>query len=170
MNKLLIKKMAILSLILGFSLGLFCIIPYINLISFLLVFLFAAVGIIIYMTQKGLLGKLNSKEAAVHGGIIGFLAFAGYSVSMLPLAILVSTINNLWFHKMVWTSAVIVWFKIGIVAGTISLLLILIFIALLSAMMNAFSAMATVYVYDILLAHKQENENDNIGFDIKIDD
>lgn len=166
MNKLLIKKMSILSLILGFSLGLFCIIPYINLLSFLLVFLFASVGIIIYMMKKGLLGKLNSKEAAIHGGLIGFLAFSGYSVSMLPLAILVSTINNLWFHKMVWTSSVVVWFKVGI-AGVIGLFLVLVFIAFLCAMMNAFSAMATVYIYDILFSNKQDD--DSTGIDIKID-
>ena len=51
-------------------------------------------------------------------------------------------------------------------SGFFVLVMILLFLALLSALMNAFAGLTTAYAYEILSGMKKE-QNENVDFEIK---
>lgn len=160
MNKIFIKQISVLSLILGAVLGVITIIPYIGLIAFLTAMFATAVIVLIYMKKNNFIGKLTPKDGALFGAIIGFISCLGFCLTLVPLAAIIAFINHLWFHKLTWYSSMGLWFINGI-SGFMILLMMVFFVATLSALMNAFSGLATVYFYDQFL-----NEEENATFHI----
>ena len=158
MNALLVKQTAILSAILGGILGLLTLIPFVRNFSFMLLILCVSAVILVYMKKKDLIGVIDLKEGAVLGGIIGFVSFIAFSVVFVPLV----TIVGLIFTK---------YYTFGIkylmqASGFFVLVMILLFLALLSALMNAFAGLTTAYAYEILSGMKKE-QNENVDFEIK---
>ena len=51
--------------------------------------------------------------------------------------------------------------------GFIVLVMLVIFVALLSALMNAFTGMVTAYIYEAISGIKKEGNNENIDIEIK---
>lgn len=158
MNLLLIKQTAILSAILGGILGVLTLIPFVRNFSFMILILCISAVIIVYMKKNDLIGIIDMREGAVLGGIIGFVSFIAFSLVFVPLVSLIGLI-----FKGYYTYGIIYMLK---VSGFFVLVMLILFLALLSALMNAFAGLTTAYVYEVLSGIKKE-QNENIDFEIK---
>lgn len=158
MNPLLIKQSSILSAILGAILGVLTLIPIVRNFSFLLLVLCIASVVIIYMKKNDLIGIIDVKDGAILGAIIGFVSFIAFSIVFVPLVVLVGMI-----FKGYYTFGIDLMLR---VSGFFVLILLIVFMAFLSALMNSFAGLTTAYVYEMLSGLKKE-EAENIEFEIK---
>lgn len=160
MNPLLVKQTAILSAILGGILGVLTLIPFVRNFSFMLLILCISAVIIVYMKKNDLIGIIDVKEGAVLGAIIGFVSFIAFSIVFIPLVTIVGLI-----FKGYYTFGISYMLK---VSGFFVLVMLVVFLGVLSALMNAFAGLVTAYVYEILSGiKKEEKKEENIDFEIK---
>ena len=158
MNQLIIKQTAILSAILGGILGVLTLIPVVNGIAFMVLILCISAIVIVYMKKNDLIGIIDVREGAILGGIIGFVSFIAFSTVFIPLVSLVGLI-----FKGYYTYGILYMLQ---ASGLFVLIMLVIFLAILSALMNAFAGLATAYVYEILSGLKKDDA-ENIDFEIK---
>lgn len=158
-NELLLKQVAILSAIAGGALGLLTIFPFINIFSVTILVICLAAGILVYMKRENLIGIFDMKEGAILGGVIGFVSFIAAAVVYLPCDLILGLIP-------IFKAHFIMRFFFNSFGSFIVLMMLVFFVALLSALMNAFAGLATSYVYEILTGLKKES-NESINFDIK---
>lgn len=158
MNPLIIKQIAILSAILGGILGLITLIPFINGFSFFVLLVGVAAIVIVYMKRNNLLGIIDAKEGATLGAIIGFVSFIAFSIAFVPLVSLIGLI-----FKSYYTYGILYLLK---ASGFFVLIMLVLFLAILSALMNAFTGLVTAYVYEFLTGIKKES-NESVEFEIK---
>lgn len=160
MNPLLLKQTAILSAILGGILGVLTLIPFVRNFSFTLLILCIAAVIIVYMKKNDMLGIIDVKEGAILGAVIGFVSFIAFSIVFIPL---VSLVGLIFKH----------YYTFGIPyllnsSGFFVLIMLIVFLGVLSALMNAFAGLATAYIYEILSGlKKEEKQEEHIDFEIK---
>ena len=158
-NELLLKQVAILSAIAGGALGVLTIFPYINIFSVSILVICLAAGILVYMKRENLIGIFDMKEGAILGGVIVFVSFIAAAVVYTPIDIILGLIPIFQAHF-------IMRFFFNSFGSIIVLIMLIFFIALLSALMNAFAGLATSYVYELLTGLKKES-NDSVDFEIK---
>ena len=160
MNKIVVKQTAILSAILGGILGVLTLIPFVRNFSFMLLMLCISTVVIIYMKRNDLIGIIDAREGAILGGIIGFVSFIAFSIVFIPLVAIVGLI-----FKGYYTFGITYMLRIS---GLFVLIMLVGFLGLLSALMNAFAGLVTAYVYEVLSGvKKEEKQNENIDFEIK---
>ena len=158
-NELLLKQVAILSAIAGGALGVLTIFPYINIFSVSILVICLAAGILVYMKRENLIGIFDMKEGAILGGVIGSVSFIAAAVVYTPIDIILGLIP-------IFKAHFIMRFFFNSFGSIIVLIMLIFFIALLSALMNAFAGLATSYVYELLTGLKKES-NDSVDFEIK---
>lgn len=158
MNPILIKQTSILSAILGGILGIITLIPFIRNFSFLLLILCISAVIIVYMKKNDLIGIIDVREGALLGAIIGFVSFIAFSIVFIPLAALIGLIFKGYF--MFWLVPLLKY------SGFFVLIMLVVFLGLLSALINAFTGLVTAYVYEALTGIKKE-QNESVDFEIK---
>jgi hypothetical protein len=158
MNPLIVKQTAILSAILGGILGVLTLIPFVRNFSFMLLILCISAVIIIYMKKNELIGIIDVKEGAILGAIIGFVSFVAFSIVYVPLVALTGLI-----FKNYYTFGITYLLR---ASGFFVLIVLVVFLGLLSALMNAFSGLVTAYIYEILSGVKKE-QNESVDFEIK---
>ncbi len=168
-NVLLLKQIAILSAIAGGALAVVSIIPYINVFSFTILMLFLSGGVLYYMKRNNMIGIFDLREGSIFGAVVGFVSFIAFSVVFVPLDIILSLLTK-GFHALlsfipVHTSFLLYFFNNF--GGFIVLIMLIIFVGLLSALMNAFTGLVTAYVYEALSGIKKEENNENIDIEIK---
>ena len=168
-NILLLKQIAILSAIAGGALAVVSIIPYINVFSFTILMLFLSGGVVYYMKRNNMIGIFDVREGSIFGAVVGFVSFIAFSVVFVPLDIILSLLTK-GFHALlsfipVHTSFLLYFFNNF--GGFIVLIMLIIFVGLLSALMNAFTGLVTAYVYEALSGIKKEENNENIDIEIK---
>ena len=168
-NILLLKQIAILSAIAGGALAVVSIIPYINVFSFTILMLFLSGGILYYMKRNNMIGIFDLREGSIFGAVVGFVSFIAFSVVFIPLDIILSLLTK-GFHALlsfmpVHSSFLLYFFNNF--GGFIVLIMLIIFVALLSALMNAFTGLVTAYVYEALSGIKKEENNENIDIEIR---
>ena len=168
-NILLLKQIAILSAIAGAALAVISIIPYINVFSFTILMLFLSGGVLYYMKRNNMIGIFDLREGSIFGAVVGFVSFIAFSVVFVPLDIILSLLTK-GFHALlsfipVHTSFLLYFFNNF--GGFIVLIMLIIFVGLLSALMNAFTGLVTAYVYEALSGIKKEENNENIDIEIK---
>ncbi len=155
MNELLMKRIAFLSAILGLIAGVITVIPFISSLSFLALMVFAAVIVLIYMKKKNFIGYIEPKEGSIYGAIIGFISFIGFCVSFLPLATIIGLIYKGSFYLGI---------SLIVRSGIFVIILMVLFVAMLSALINAFSGLVTAYIYTQIEEKPEENRT-NIEFE-----
>ena len=161
MNKILIKEMGILSLILGLVCGVLVLVPFIDIFVILILLFLSSVIVYLYMKKKNALGLFEPKEAAMYGAVIGFVSFLGFCATMLPLTFALS-----FLFKKSWFSFVHQIFSLGMINGIVFLVMLVLFIAAMSAMFNAFSAMLAILAVQ---AFEGTNKNkDDLKIDVEI--
>lgn len=162
MNLLLLKQLSILSAFAGAILGLVTIIPYVSLFSFLLLLTCLSVFIIVYLKQNDLIGVVSVKEGCIFGAVIGFVSFVAFSVVYTPLSMILG-----WLIPS-YTQGFMRFFLSGGFISFIVMILLIIFMAGLSALFNGFSGLVTAYVYELITGMKKEADaNNTIDFEIK---
>lgn len=162
MNKILIKEMGILSLILGLVCGVLVLLPFIDIFVILILLFLSSVIVYLYMKKKNALGLFDPREAAMYGAVIGFISFCGFCATMLPLAFSLS-----FLFKKSWFSFVHQIFSLGIVNGTVFLIILVFFMAAMSAMFNAFSSMLAVIAVQALEGTNKNKDDLKIDVEIK---
>lgn len=168
-NILLLKQIAILSAIAGGALAVVSIIPYINVFSFTILMLFLSGGVLYYMKRNNMIGIFDLREGSIFGAVVGFVSFIAFSVVFIPLDIILSLLTK-GFHALlsfmpVHSSFLLYFFNNF--GGFIVLIMLIIFVALLSALMNAFTGLVTAYVYEAISGIKKEENNENIDIEIR---
>lgn len=142
MDRFLIQKIIILSLILGLALGLLAPIPVVGMIMLFLILLLAAPIVILYLIMAGELDLTSPKDSIITGAIIGFsanLTFAvSYSILMVLLAKIFHYTPNFFLTAMITNSPI--W-----LTGTF-----IIFLGVLCATTNSFTGFATYYIINFI--------------------
>ena len=150
MNKKILKQLSLLSLILGTALGFVTVIPFIGEAAFWILMCLSAVIIILFMKKFELIEIQSVQESAVLGAIIGFIAFIGFSLSYIPLIELLGKVFQLYPNYGV---------SVALSNAGLGLIIVLvIFMGILCATINAFSGFLTYYGIDL---YKIMNEKDN---------
>ncbi len=153
MNKNILKQTSLLSLFLGAALGIFTIIPYIGDIAFWVLMCISSTIVIIFMTKLEML-KINSvQESAVLGAIIGFVSFVGFSVFYIPIIILLA--RFLQYYPNYGVSMALSNASFGLIT------VLVIFMGVLSATINAFSGFLTYYGIDFFQILNQKDEDEH---------
>ena len=160
MNILLLKQVALFSALIGGAIGVITLIPFVGTLSFLTLLLFLSACIIVYLKKHDLIGIIDMKEGAILGAVIGFASFITFFIVIAPLSILIGFIAKGYY---VGHLLRIFFENFG---GFFVMIMLLFFLALISALMNAFSGLTTAYVYELLSGLKKA-ENENIDFEIK---
>ena len=160
MNILLLKQVALFSAMIGGVIGIITLIPFIGTLSFLTLILFLSAIIIVYLKRHDLLGIIDMREGAILGAVIGFSSFIAFFVVFAPLSILIGLLIRTYYVGHLLRMFITDF------GGFFVMILLLFFLALISALMNAFSGLTTAYVYELLSGLKKA-ENENIDFEIK---
>ena len=150
-KQLLLKQMGMLSSVLGLVLGVITIIPFICNFSFFALIVLSAPIILVYMKKLDMIGILDIRQGAMYGAIIGFISFVAFSVSFVPLATIIGFI-----YKGSYYLGVSLLFRTGFFV----LIMMVFFVALLAALMNAFLGLVTIYVYNQLEQKPEESKTD----------
>ena len=146
-NKVFLKNLLVLSSILGLVLGLITIVPFVCNISFFALMTLVAPIIFVYMKKLNLIGFVDPKQGAVYGAIIGFVSFLGFSLSFVPLATIIG-----FLYKGSYYLGVSLLFR----SGFFVTLMMVLFVAILSALINAFSGFMTMYVFNQIEPQPEE--------------
>ena len=160
MNTKLLKQICILSLLLGGVLGLLTLIPFVNQISFCVLMCFAAVCVMLFMVKLEILEMQSVKESVILGAIIGFVAFLGFSIIYIPITVFLTKVFQVYTNYGIAVSLSNASFGLTLV--------IVLFMGILGATVNAFSGFLTYYGIDFyrMLYKKDDNfevkDNDRI--------
>ena len=160
MNILLLKQIALFSALIGGIIGIITLIPFIGTLAFLTLILFLSAIIIVYLKRNNLIGIIDMREGAIIGGVIGFASFIAFAIVFMPISAIIGLIFKSYYVGHLLTMFIT---NFG---GFFVMIMLLIFIAIISALMNAFSGVVTAYIYELLSGLKKA-ENENIDFEIK---
>lgn len=142
MSRFVIKNLIIKSLILGFLLGIAASIPYVGIIALWLVFLFAAPAVIVYTIMEGKFDLTDIKSSIICGGLIGFCANFTFCCIYALLSLLIIAAFG-YSENFILTSMITktpVWLFV----------VCILFIGVLTAVTNAFSAFITYYAINFI--------------------
>lgn len=137
LDKTLFKIISVCSVITGCILGFMGLLPIIFWYVVLAQMILVAPFMIIYLSKTGVIGELKMDKFLIMGAISGFMSAVGFSVVFLPVAFLLYMIFKV--ESFLWIK--VLFFNFGFVIPMI------IFIALLSALINMFSGFLTMYFY-----------------------
>ena len=161
MNLLLLKQLSILSAFAGVILGLVTIVPYLSLFSFLILIVCLSAFVIVYLKQNELIGLISVREGCIFGAVIGFVSFIAFSIVYAPISMLLG-----WLFPS-YTQGFLRFFMTSF-GSVVVMILLMILMAGISAMFNAFTGLVTVYVYELITGIKKNpDENTSVDFEIK---
>ena len=159
MNTNLLKQICLLSLFLGAALGILTLIPFIDQIAFWILMCFSAACVMLFMIKIEFLELQSVKESVILGAIIGFVAFIGFSLTYIPVTVMLAKFFKLYTNYGI---------AISLSNASFGLTLVLVvFMGVLAATVNAFSGFLTYYGIDFykMLYKKEEN-----NFEVKDND
>ena len=161
MNLLLLKQISLISAFAGAILGFITIVPYVSFLSFMVLILCLAALVIVYLKENELIGIISVREGCIFGALIGFVSFIAFSVVYAPLSMLLG-----WIFPS-YTQGFLRFFLTSF-GSFIVMVLLMILMAGLSALFNAFAGLVTAYVYELITGVKKENnQNSSVDFEIK---
>ena len=133
----LLKIITIVCLLTGAIMGVLALIPFLSFGVLTLLMFIIAPFVIIYFKNLNLIKDIEIDQGIFCGGISGFIAFIGFSITFFPLAFIIDIIFKT--QTFLWVSIVSKSFLF--LSG------IIIFTAMLSALLNMFTGFLTAYVY-----------------------
>lgn len=161
MNLLLLKQLTILSAFAGTILGFITIIPYISMVSFLVLILCLSAFVLTYLKQNELIGLISVREGCIFGALIGFVSFIAFSIVYTPISMLLG-----WLIPS-YTQGFLRFFMTSF-GSCIVMILLIILMAGISALFNGFTGLVTAWVYELISGVKKEaNENNTVDFTIE---
>ncbi len=132
------KNLAFFSVIFGLVSGILGLIPIFGIIVLIVLMFCSSFIIMVFMKKMGYMVCNSEAESMLFGGISGFISFIGFSISFFPIAFILSLI----FKESYYTGISII-----IKNGFVITLMIVLSLGILCAMMNAFSGLASIYVF-----------------------
>ena len=161
MNLLLLKQLAILSAFAGAILGFVTVIPYVSAISFFILILCLSAFVLAYLKQNDLIGIISIREGCIFGAIIGFVSFIAFAIVYTPISMILG-----WLIP-AYTQGFLRFF-LSSFGSVVVMIMLIIFMAGISALFNAFAGLITAWIYELITGEKKEaNENTSIDFEIK---
>lgn len=140
MNKSILKIIVLLSIFLGVVSGMLTIVPYVGEIIFWVLITVSAPVVILFMTKQNILEVYTVRQSVVIGSLIGFAAFLAFCAVYIPAVILIAKFFNYSSNYGVTMFLANASFWL--------IVLISIFMAVLSATINAFSGFVTFYLIE----------------------
>ncbi len=137
LNKNILQKSGLLSLILGAALGILTTLPFIGQIFFIMLMCFSSVLIIIFMNKANNFNIKSTHASIILGAYIGFLSFLTFSIFYLTITMIFAIFFQIYTNYGISTAISNSTFGI--------ILLFIIFMAVLCATVNAFSGFLTFY-------------------------
>ena len=151
MNKNILKQVSLLSIFLGAALGVITIIPYIGEIAFWSLMCLSSTAVILFMTKLDMLKITTVQESVVLGAIIGFISFIGFSIFYIPIIIVLAKFFR--YYPNYGVSMALNNASVGLI------IILVIFMGVLAATINAFSGFLTFYGIDFFqLLNKKDDE------------
>jgi len=132
-----IRNLVIFSFIFGLIAGILALVPFLGIFILLIMMFCSSFIIIVLMKKTGYIVFNNEAGGLLYGGIAGFVSFIGFAITFLPVAYILSLI----FKESYYTGISFI-----VKNGFSIMLMIVLFIGILCALMNAFSGLASVYV------------------------
>lgn len=161
MNLLLLKQISLISAFAGALLGFVTVVPYVSFLSFMLLIVCLSAFVIVYLKQNDLIGIISIREGCIFGALIGFVSFISFSVVYAPISMLLG-----WLFPS-YTQGFLRFFLTSF-GSFIVMILLMILMAGMSALFNAFAGLVTAYAYELITGVKKENnQNSSIDFEIK---
>ena len=159
MNKLIVKRAAAFSFLLGAVLGLMAILPLVSGLAFFILILFSSVLVILYMKKNEKhLGVINTEQGAVLGGIIGFISTFGFCVTFLPMKFILS---------LIFTKTTDLGISYFFTTAPWLFFIIIFMTCFILALVNSATGMGTAYFLNYF---EKKPEGYDAPLDIKIDD
>ncbi len=137
MNSNMLKVVVLLSVIVGLISGFLSVIPFVGTVAFWIVMCFTSVLVMLYLHSLKVLNLQSVNESAVMGFVSGFTSFIGFSVSYIPCVIILAKFFNIYPN-----------YGVSLMLNNATLgvmVMFVIFIAVLSATVNAFFGFLTYY-------------------------
>lgn len=151
MNKNILKQVSVLSIFLGAALGVITIVPYIGEIAFWSLMCLSSTAVILFMTKLDMLKITTVQESVVLGAIIGFISFIGFSIFYIPIIIVLAKFFR--YYPNYGVSMALNNASVGLI------IILVIFMGVLAATINAFSGFLTFYGIDFFqLLNKKDDE------------
>lgn len=163
MNLTLLKQIGVLSAVLGAILGVITLIPFIGSIAFVMLMCLASAIIVILMVKYEVLEMLSVKEGLTLGAIVGFISFIAFAIVYLPCVAILGNVFKL--YSFYGISLIMSVGSLGVI------IMLTIFVAVLSAVINAFTAFLTFYgidLYNNLKKNDVKTQNYNIDDEFKL--
>jgi hypothetical protein len=142
MNLVTVKQISLLSAFLGALLGIAALIPFLGKPAFIALICFASVFVLIFLLKFGLIERLSTKDSVIAGALVGFISFIGFCAVYLPAVALLGNAFDLYAFEGI---------TFALRAGTPAVIIMLVlFVSVLAATINAFSGFLTFYVIEFL--------------------
>ena len=151
MNTNILKQISLLSIFLGAALGIITVIPFIGDLAFWILMCASAPIVILFMMKMEMIDIQTVKESVVIGSVIGFISFIGFSVFYMPITVLLIKLFN--FSNNYGVSLALSQASFGLIV------VMVLFISVLSATLNAFSGFLTYYGVDLYKMLNKKDEN-----------
>ena len=142
MDKSLLKLILLISAFIGGLGGVFTVIPYIGQAAFWILLCLASVIVFTFLLRTKLLELYTVQESVTLGAIIGFVSFIVFCIIYVPAVIILMKFFN--YSSNYGVSIILSSANFGII------LILSIFMAILSATVNAFTGFLTFYVREFL--------------------
>lgn len=140
MDKNKLKKISIYSFIIGIILGVTAIIPFLQILSVIIMSIISGILVVIYMERKAQIGQLTIKGAGIIGAYIGLVSLIGFLIIYLPLAAVLGAIfeylvpNSIYFSGIKFL--IQIWWLLILMGG------------LITALFNSFALISYIYIRD----------------------
>ena len=141
--KLLIKSSIVLGAILGAIFGVILLIPYIQALA-CFTYIFIGSAIVFYMKRNSFVGILSPQDGAIIGAVSGSSAIIASSIIYLPISFLINLIFRASTGLNPFGSFWVTSYSLLVIP------MLVFFMALLSALFNAFSGLVVAYVYGLI--------------------
>lgn len=138
-----IRPSLFLGAIAGLASGILLLIPFVAPFVFFLLFILPGVVVIVLLKKSNTIGIVSSQDGAFIGALAGFSSLIASSVIYIPGVFLIDQISGLRSNSFTVSHS---FSLIGYNILAISMLVF--FTAGLSALINAFSGLATAYIYE----------------------
>ncbi len=153
MDRILVKNITILSLILGLILGVLAPIPIVGMIMLFLLLLGSAPLVMIYLIMDGKLELTTTKDSILNGALSGFMTNITFAIAYCIIMVILSKCfhytPNFFLTAMIENSPI--W-----LLGTF-----IIFLGILCATTNAFAGFATYYIINLIRdIYENKHKND----------
>lgn len=141
-NFILLRQISILSIFFGALSGAVTLIPYVGTVSFIFLICFIAPLVIWLLVKYNCLSLSSIQDSIITGAISGFISYLGFSIIYVPISVILMK----FFH-------IAANYGVGLMlqnATFFILCAVSLFLAVVSATVNAFTGFLTFYVLEII--------------------